>query len=304
MPDLFPVSYEDIDERVTQLAEELSDTPMNGVYGIPRGGAIPAALLAGRLHVPLLAAPQDGCVVIDDLVDTGRTFEALREAHGADWMAVALYRKSWSPEGVLSAPAVPVPDNAWIVFPWEDKAESAPTDAVVRLLSFIGEDPTRDGLIDTPSRVVRALAEMTQGYQADVPKLLSTTFDVACDEVVLVRDIDFVSLCEHHMLPFTGTATVGYKPGARVVGLSKVARLVDAYAQRLQVQERMTNQIADAMVEHLGAEGVGVVLSASHGCMSCRGIRKSGVRMVTSALRGLFREDARARAEFLALAGC
>lgn len=176
--------------------------------------------------------------------------------------------------------------------------------AVATLLGYIGEDPQRPGLADTPARVVRALAELTAGYCDDPAELLARVFPDDHDEMVVVTGIDFTSLCEHHLLTFTGTAVVGYlpAPGAGVVGLSKLARLVDCYARRLQVQERMTSQVADAMVEHLAPLGVGVVVRARHSCMGCRGVRKPGAEMVTSALRGAMRDQADTRAEFLALA--
>lgn len=175
--------------------------------------------------------------------------------------------------------------------------------AAKQLLRHIGEDPTRDGLRDTPARVVRALEEMTRGYTDDPGAILSTTFDVRCDEMIVVRDVAFYSLCEHHLLPFFGRVHLGYVPSDRVVGLSKLARLVDCFARRLQVQERLTNEIADAMVEHIGARGAGVIVCARHLCMGARGVQKPDAEMQTSALRGVFREDAAARAEFLRLCG-
>lgn len=174
--------------------------------------------------------------------------------------------------------------------------------AVATLLAYIGDDPTRPGLQDTPGRVVRALAEMTDGMHVDPSAHLATTFPDRCDEMVVVTGLDFVSLCEHHLLPFTGTAVVGYVPGEQVAGLSKFARVLDGYAHRPQVQERLTQQVADAMDQRLHPAGCGVVLTAHHECMSCRGVRKAGARMVTSALRGNFRTDPAVRAEFLALA--
>tara|TARA_Y100000590_G_scaffold259805_2_gene291834 strand:- start:6654 stop:7292 length:639 start_codon:yes stop_codon:yes gene_type:complete len=174
--------------------------------------------------------------------------------------------------------------------------------AVVTLLEHIGEDPGRNGLKDTPRRVVKALLEMTRGYQADVATILGVTFDVTFDEMVVLTDIPFNSLCEHHMLPFTGTATVGYIPGPAggVVGISKLARLVEAHAQRLQIQERMTDDIAKDLNHYLYPKGVGVVIQAHHQCMSCRGVRLPNTTMTTSALTGAMKDEPEARAEFLA----
>jgi GTP cyclohydrolase I len=177
-----------------------------------------------------------------------------------------------------------------------------PLDAVRQLLAYIGENPDRDGLLDTPKRVCKALLEMTQGYDTDIAEILSTSFDVQFDEMVVLRDVPFSSMCEHHMLPFTGTVTLAYIPTERIVGLSKLARLVDAYALRLQVQERMTKQIADAMLEHINPLGCGVVVRGNHSCMCNRGIKKRG-EMVTSSLHGVMRTNPEARQEFLALAG-
>ena len=181
-----------------------------------------------------------------------------------------------------------------------DEARAAA--AVRELLAAIGEDPERDGLQETPDRVARAWGELLAGHGADPSGILGKTFDIAHDEMVLVKDIELVSTCEHHMLPFTGVAHVGYIPSGegRVTGLSKLARLVDAYARRLQVQERLTTQIADALVEHLDARGVIVVVEAEHTCMTMRGVRKPGSRTVTSAVRGLLRDPA-TRAEAMSL---
>lgn len=175
--------------------------------------------------------------------------------------------------------------------------------AVMTLLAYVGEDPHREGLSDTPGRVVAALVEMTGGYREEPETYLTRTFAERSDELVLVRGVDFVSLCEHHVLPFTGVAHVGYLPGDRVIGLSKLARVVDVYARRLQVQERLTQQIADAIMDHGGARGAGVIVEATHACMSCRGARKPGARMVTSAMLGTLREDKAQRMELLALVG-
>ena len=174
-------------------------------------------------------------------------------------------------------------------------------DAVRTLLAYLGEDPGRDGLVRTPARVVRALTEMTAGYEQDPALILDTTFDVAYDEMIALGPYPFQSLCEHHLLPFGGTVVVGYVPVARVVGLSKLGRLVDCFARRLQVQERMTNQIAEALWSGLEPKGVGVMVRGVHQCMTHRGVGKAAP-MHTVALRGVMLERPEARAEFLALA--
>ena len=183
-----------------------------------------------------------------------------------------------------------------IAFPSEHSAEQA----VATLLRFIGEDTGRDGLLDTPSRVVRAWREMTAGYGEDPAEILSRTFEESSDEMVVLRGISFYSTCEHHMLPFYGTASVGYLPG-RVVGISKLARLVNCFARRLQIQERMTRQIAESVEQHLDARGVGVVIRAHHLCMGCRGVRQEETEMVTSSMLGTLRRDPTSRAEFFRL---
>lgn len=177
-------------------------------------------------------------------------------------------------------------------------------DAIEDLLVRLGEDPARQGLVDTPARVWRALREMTDGYGRSAQDVLAVQFDVEYDEMVVVRDVRFASLCEHHMLPFTGTATLGYIPGERVVGLSKLARVVDVYAHRLQVQERLTQQIADAIDSVLEPVGVGVVITAHHACMGVRGALQPQATMTTSALRGAMKAQPETRAEFLGLARC
>jgi len=174
-------------------------------------------------------------------------------------------------------------------------------DAVRIILQGVGEDPDRDGLARTPARVRRMYAELTAGYHVDPGRLLNgAVFDVDYSEMVVVRGIPFSSLCEHHLLPFFGTAAVAYIPRGRVVGLSKIPRIVEMYARRLQVQERLTQQVADLLMERLDPKGVGVVIEATHLCAVMRGIRKPGTVMTTSAVLGLFRSNDKTRAEFLA----
>ena len=184
-----------------------------------------------------------------------------------------------------------------------DPLNAEPTFAVEALLRYLGEDPDREGLRETPHRVVKALRELTAGYRLDPVSILGTHFEEESDGLVVVKDIPFDSLCEHHILPFHGTVSIGYVPAGRVVGLSKLPRVVECFARRLQVQERMTRQNADAIMDHptLKPEGVAVVVRGRHSCMAMRGVQKAG-EMVTSEMRGLLWE-AEARAEFLRLAG-
>jgi GTP cyclohydrolase I len=167
------------------------------------------------------------------------------------------------------------------------------------ILEDIGEDPDRPGLLGTPGRVERMYRELTAGYRQDEHRVLNeAVFEVDYSEMVVVKDIPFHSLCEHHLLPFAGTAAVAYIPDGRVLGLSKIPRVVDLYARRLQLQERMTQQIADFLMEQLRPKGVGVVIEATHLCASMRGVRKPGMVMTTSAVLGLFRRSDKTRAEF------
>jgi GTP cyclohydrolase I len=174
---------------------------------------------------------------------------------------------------------------------------------VYRQLELLGEDPERQGLQKTPHRVALSLAWLTRGYEQDARKVIGDAlFEESHENMVMVRDIELYSLCEHHMLPFYGKAHVAYIPNGRIVGLSKLPRIVDVFAQRLQVQERLTDQIAEAICEILDPRGVGVVIEAYHLCMMMRGVQKQNSKTITSALRGVFRDDSKTRDEFLRLA--
>jgi GTP cyclohydrolase I len=185
----------------------------------------------------------------------------------------------------------------------EPKADTI-AEAMRRILALIGEDQERQGLSGTPERFEKALRHLTSGYQQDVKKLLNgALFDVPYDEMVIVKDIELFSLCEHHLLPFFGVCHVAYLPNRKVVGLSKIPRLVNMFARRLQVQERLTSQVAQALMDHLEPRGVAVVVEARHLCMAMRGVEKQHSNTVTSAMLGEFRDNGRARTEFLSLIG-
>jgi GTP cyclohydrolase I len=274
------LSWEDIERLARPLRKEFGGAQ---VYGVPRGGCTVAALVGeptGR--------PQDAEVIVDDLIDSGATRKHYAESHpGIPFRALIDKRTSRTYGG------------RWVMFPWEEN-EAPAEDAVTRLLEAVGENPGRIGLVGTPERYLRALYELTSGMNSDPKEILSAVFPEDCDEMIVVRDIPFWSLCEHHLLPFSGTATVGYLPRAnKVVGLSKMARLVECFARRLQVQERMTNQVATALMDHLDPLGAGCIVKARHTCMAMRGARVEAP-MVTSALFGRMRDAA--RSEFLALA--
>lgn len=271
-----------IQTHVDALAQRLTADGVSTVYGIPRGGAVVAGLLYRR-EIHTAASPESADALVDDLVDSGRTAQRWTELTGK-----RLY------------PLVTKQTGDWIVFPWEERDETSDIeDTVVRQLEFVGEDPKREGLLDTPKRVVKALREMTSGYREDPSEILSTVFQGDNDEMVVVRNIDFASTCEHHMMPFTGTVTIGYLPGdGKVVGLSKLPRLVWCYAKRLQIQEQFTRQIAMALQDHLAPRGVGVIARAFHTCCALRGIRSRN-EMVTSSMLGAFRNDPIVRTEFL-----
>jgi GTP cyclohydrolase I len=235
---------------------------------------------------------EDADFFIDDLIDSGTTAD--------HWYK----RFPQKPFYALITKAFGKFEYEWLVFPWEGDAEGSIEDNIVRLLQFFGEDPARGGLLETPKRVAKAWKHWTSGYTRDPMEVLKVFEDGAdrCDEMVVVRDIPFYSQCEHHLAPFFGTATVAYIPDGKIVGLSKLSRLVDIFARRLQVQERLTNQIADALVDGLDPKGVGVVIQARHLCMESRGICQQGHSTVTSALRGVLKDTPSARAEFLSLA--
>lgn len=297
MLDELAPNWREVRRVANRVGDRWAGDDVVAVYGIPRGGVPVALMVAERLGVEVADEPfGDGVLVVDDLVDSGRTADVYEAAWGFD----ALYRKPHSP--AHHAPLA-IEVDGWLVFPWEAN-ESPAEDAVVRLLEVIGDDPTRDGLRDTPGRVVRALAEMTAGLREDPADVLAKTFDGdGYDQMVVLRGIEFTSLCEHHLLPFTGTADVGYIANGPVVGISKLARLVEVFARRPQLQERMTQQIAGALEEHLSPKGVGVIVRAHHSCMGCRGVRKPSAVMVTSALLGAMLDQDRARVEFLGLVG-
>lgn len=263
------------------------------VYGVPRGGTPVAFGL--RTCCEIVNDPAKADFIVDDIVDSGRTREKFQKQFpGKPFYALVDKTDTECPSGLKAA---------WIVFPWEGTEEGSSEDIFIRLLQYIGEDPKRGGLLETPGRMAKAWKQWTSGYGQEPANVLKVFSDGAenYDEMILVKDIPFYSLCEHHLAPFFGAATVAYIPDKKIVGLSKLARVTDIFARRLQVQERMTSQIATAVQEALQPKGVGVLVRARHLCMESRGICKQGHHTETSSLLGVFRQGA-AREEFLHLA--
>lgn len=278
-----------------------SAPPLAGqrVYGVPRGG-VPVALVAARLFgLGLAHHPQDADIIVDDIIDSGATRERITKLFPhARFHALVDQRN------------VPEADREWFVFPWEMQTAAGETetveDNVRRLLQAIGENPKRDGLLDTPKRFVKALRELTSGSKLDPARHLTKRFKLndsdptlAYKGAIVSAPIPFVSLCEHHMLPFHGNGYIAYIPNEGnegVVGLSKLARMFEEFALRLQVQERLTAQVTNAIDAALQPLGVAVMIKAQHSCQCFRGVRKAG-SMVTVDLRGAYKEVA-ARDEF------
>lgn len=269
-------------------------------YGIPRGGipalyAVMAASNFTALSIQIASNPLEADIFIDDIIDSGETMRRYCDMYPG------------KPFYALIDKTDPVYADAysgWLQFPWEgEDAGSGVEDNIRRLLQYIGEDPNREGLRETPKRVAKAYDEWFDGYKTDIATLFKTFTDGAegCDEMIIIDSIPVESFCEHHMARFHGVAHVAYIPNGRIVGLSKIPKLVKAFSHRLQVQERLTNQIADALAEHLEARGVAVVVQCEHTCMSSRGARVHGTMTTTSSMRGLFMTEAATRAEFMSL---
>ena len=262
------------------------------MFGIPKGG-VPVVYLLQDAYFVATDDPNEADVFVDDLRDSGKTEDHWRRKYNKPFYTLANYLEK------------PKQKGEWLVFPWEvGQEDQSADDIVIRLLQYVGEDPHREGLQETPQRVLKAWTEWCSGYAQSASSVLKVFEDGSegYDNMVMVKDIPFYSMCEHHLAPFFGTATIAYIPSKRVVGLSKLSRVLSIYARRLQVQERITVQVADALQTFLAPKGVGVLLKARHLCMESRGISQQGHETITSALRGEFLEDHKVRDEFLSIA--
>ena len=284
------ITNKEIQLRCQEIVETLPRN-FHQYYGVPRGGITPAFLIAGMTGGKVVDSPSQADYIIDDLIDSGNTQDKFHDLY-PDTPFIALFEKTEHSE--------------WLVFPWEVTASGkdvSAEDIFTRFLEFVGEDPQREGLIETPARMAKAWKFWTSGYNQD-PDAVFKCFEDGSenyDEMVLVDPIPFFSHCEHHMAAIFGEVHIAYVPNKKIAGLSKFARLVDIFARRLQVQERITVQIADTIQKNLEPHGVAVFIKATHFCIASRGVQKAGTFAKTSALRGVFKENPAARAEFFSL---
>ena len=274
------LTWDDVFSRIEYIKKKYKIDKKTKIYGVPKNGMI----LSGFFNAINVANPEEADLILDDIIDSGSTKMKFKKLFPKKKF-VALFEKDSNVD--------------WVNFPFEKKLDEDQNDTVIRLLQIIGEDPRREGLLDTPKRYLSAFDEFL-----NPPTFNMTTFDAEkTDEMIVQLDIPFYSFCEHHLLPFFGKGYIAYIPDKKIVGLSKLARTLETFSRRLQNQERVTNQVADYLQENLEAKGVAVVLKARHLCMEMRGVKTSDTNTITSKLLGYFRTDERTRAEFLNLIG-
>ncbi len=292
----YELTWDDVEVRARSILSsvlgrfpELHQERTISAYPVPRGGIF-AALVLQRVAtmngytIEMVSRPEDSSFLIDDIIDSGRTQEQHKQTNRPFYALVDKTREDVS---------------GWYIFPWEVVAlERGPEENITRIIEYIGDDPNREGLQETPSRVVKSYSQLFSGYGVDVNQIIKVFEDDSCKEMVVLKDIEFYSTCEHHILPFFGKAHIAYIPDGRVMGVSKLARLLEVYSRRLQIQERICQQVTSALDTYLMPLGSACVLQAQHFCMTSRGVQKQNSIMVTSSLTGSFLEPA-VRNEFL-----
>lgn len=287
--------YHDVSELSARIAH-MTKRRYTTIYAVPKGGFPLACALSTRMLLPMVSVDDitETTLIVDDLVDSGAT----RSRFSDNDFACIHCKVGAKP---LPTFALYYEINDWIVYFWEEDAVKSISDAVTRQLQYIGEDCTRDGLLETPARVVKSWDFLFSGYKQD-PADIIKVFDMAgYDEMVLLRDIEVYSMCEHHLLPFFGKAHIAYIPDKKVIGVSKLARLVDMYARRAQIQERICEQVTNALMQYLQPKGAACIIEAQHLCMLMRGVQKQNSVMVTSSLKGVFLDKLGAREELMRL---
>lgn len=289
----------DLDLLISKLVTPKWNDLFRRVYGVPRGGVPVAVAISERMGIPLTIDPTDPkTLIVDDLVDSGTTMLKYKGLPFA-----CLHVKPHSPRPDFFAREIP---NEWIHYFWE--AEEKPAeDHIVRCLEYIGEDPTREGLSETPSRVVKSWHEIFAGYKQDPEEIFKQFDGDGIGGLIYLKDIEFYSTCEHHMLPFWGDAMIAYIPNGKVIGISKLARLLDIFSRRLQIQERIGEQVTEALMRHLQPIGAACLIEAKHFCICSRGVGKQHSVMGYNSLKGVFLEHSEAgvaaRAELMSLWG-
>lgn len=297
MVEVTKLSWSAIGDLALAVAQKVLDcvphNPVIALHPIPRGGIFAALSVQSAIRqlqpsrkVTIVSEPSSAVVAIDDIVDSGKTRERFVEQHNIPFFA--LFNKNGS--------------RKWVQFPWEvENEQGGAEDNVRRLIERIGDDPNREGLVETPKRVIASYDTLFGGYQQKPEDVIKVFKDERCDQMVLLRNVEFYSTCEHHMLPFFGKAHIAYLPNDWVIGVSKLARLLEVFSRRLQIQERICRQITQALNQLLQPRGTACILSAQHFCMTSRGVQKQDSEMVTSSLTGEFLTNHIARAELLNL---
>ncbi|QDP63657.1 MAG: putative GTP cyclohydrolase 1 [Prokaryotic dsDNA virus sp.] len=277
------LKWEEIYLQIDKILNQL-ENKKHKAYGIPRGGQVVVGMLGFcNEKIQVVEDPEQADIIVDDLYDSGTTYEKWKKKYpNADFYFLFDKREKEY-------------KGKWLEFPWENSGDKEVEENVIRLLEYFGEDATREGLQDTPKRYVKFFKEFLSP-----PKWNCTTFEgEGYDEMIVQNNIPFHSLCEHHIAPFFGHGTIAYIPNKRIVGLSKLARTLETFARRLQNQERITMQVADFLEKELQPRGVAVILKAKHMCMEMRGVKKHNTWTTTSIMRGIFKEDDKARNEIM-----
>jgi len=281
-------SEKQFERDIEILAQKIDCKKYTSIYSIPRGGIYIGIALSVRLNLPLTTKSHihKGTLIVDDLVDSGAT---RKRYIGYDFACIHI--KKHTPENLIPNYYAQVEDD-WIEYFWEKYSDEQPSeDAVIRIIEMIGEDPNREGLLETPKRVVKSLKFLCSGYKQNAKEIFKVFDSDGYNQIVLLRDIEMHSMCEHHILPFFGKAHVAYIPNGKVIGISKLARLVDIYSRRLQIQERICEQVTNDLMKYLNPIGAACVIEAQHLCMKARGVQKQNSVMTTSSLKGVFLED-------------
>jgi len=301
------LSWDDIRSRAEFLAAQLSHEYSNSdcltIYGVPRGGVYAAQALSTalwKINIPNMLTTDPGIahLYIDDIIDSGKTREDFFERDtDFDLTDDDTFHALVDYQGRDSSQK-----GTWMSFPWERMSnDDGPVNNITRLIEYLGDDPEREGLKETPKRVIKSFDKLYGGYKQKVTDHIKVFENGSCDEMVLLKDIEFFSTCEHHMLPFFGKAHIAYIPDGKVIGISKLARILEVYTRRLQIQERICQQVTTCLNNNLKPLGAACILEAQHFCMTSRGVEKQNSIMVTSSLTGAFKSKPEARSEFLRL---